>query len=357
MSDKKKCFARPKVRFSRSIESPDTSDAPGAFVKPKIRSVVDFKPAVTILKPPSSRSNEETRLSTDTASLRHSAGDAPNDLRLCPLKTTSGSAPCLTEIILTPDNQSSKVRSQSNKRETSEKNNATSPKKTSMDLKQTSGKSSSTVLDKSSERKSGEASNGRSTVQKKLSENRLGKENIVSLKASKENVPKAPQNTPRMRNDVEKKSTPIGVKKTTATRKLEVANKSRGDVRKIVRTKVAPIGLMPCMKAAQSRRPSVPTKKTILRDATATPSQVYVGPGVTRPRSVEPEPRPAKEKLRSRSEILSGDKLSRPEYNSIVNTMKALRDAHEENMPRDLQHLPAVYRRLVNGKVHFGKSN
>lgn len=116
-------------------------------------------------------------------------------------------------------------------------------------------------------------------------------------------------------------------------------------------------GVMPCMKAKMvAKGKTSPVKKRVLRNVLARPNVGKVEPGVFRPKrelkvDFEEEPK--------NSHVLPAEKLSRPEYNSIMCTINKLKEVQKENIITDVEHLPPVYKSLVNGKVinsiHFDK--
>lgn len=115
------------------------------------------------------------------------------------------------------------------------------------------------------------------------------------------------------------------------------------------RPKVA--GVMPCLKSkVKANGKFSPIKKTVLRNISVKPkTKNLVTPGVSRP------PPPRKE-LNFDSNQIENDKfrtekLSKPEYNSIMKTINKLKEVQKENIITDVEHLPPIYKSLVNGKV------
>ncbi|XP_046752966.1 uncharacterized protein LOC124416123 [Diprion similis] len=107
----------------------------------------------------------------------------------------------------------------------------------------------------------------------------------------------------------------------------------------------------PGTKIWKAHSRSSPVKKTILRDVTGRTTNVYVGPGVVR---YYPQPfkhNVEKEMPHIRTDIVSGEQFGRPEYNSIMCTIEELKKAQAEKFVTDVEHLPLVYRNLVNQKV------
>ncbi|XP_046629655.1 uncharacterized protein LOC124310094 isoform X1 [Neodiprion virginianus] len=107
----------------------------------------------------------------------------------------------------------------------------------------------------------------------------------------------------------------------------------------------------PGTKIWKAHSRSSPVKKTILRDVTGRTTNVCVGPGVVRYYPQPFKPNMENEVPHIRTDIVSGEQLGRPEYNSIMCTIEELKKAQAEKFVTDVDHLPLVYRNLVNQKV------
>ncbi|XP_063984544.1 uncharacterized protein LOC135166349 [Diachasmimorpha longicaudata] len=105
--------------------------------------------------------------------------------------------------------------------------------------------------------------------------------------------------------------------------------------------------LMPCMKG--KRAPD--TKRTqvnVLRHVSRPIPRVFVGPGVVRDRGSGQE---GPEEIQMRGDGATEDQLNRPEYNSIVCTIKKLEEAKKKKVVGNFETLPRIYKDLVNGKI------
>ena len=360
---------KPKVRFSQCESLPPKVpvEVPRPFTEPRIRSIVEPQTKVKIVKPP-------PVTVTDATPAKHSAGDAPNDLRFCPVKSTPKSLPCLTEITLTPENNTAKPRMRQpvgrkpvdtkKAYPASSKSCSSLPAKITKDsqTKQTAtriGKENIPDLRESetkihnvppnTERTStstGTKSSSRSTITKKPEirvQPAITKKPEVKAQLAITKKPEV-KAQPAITKKPDVKAQPVTMKKPEV--KAQPARKATAKITNLKKNSIGPRGLMPCMRA--------PIKKTILRNVSTTKlPDVYVGPGVPRPQSLEPEAQEATQTSAhtSRSEILAGERLARPEYNSIVCTIKQLRKAREERVAKDFEHLSTTYKKLINGKV------
>ncbi|XP_043484294.1 uncharacterized protein LOC122512492 [Leptopilina heterotoma] len=117
------------------------------------------------------------------------------------------------------------------------------------------------------------------------------------------------------------------------------------------RPKVA--GVMPCLKSkVKANGKYSPMKKTVLRNISVKPkSKFFVTPGVSRPSRKELNFNSNDENGGMENGKFRGEKLSKPEYNSIMNTINKLKEVQKENIITDVEHLPPIYKSLVNGKV------
>ncbi|XP_015114932.1 formin-like protein 14 [Diachasma alloeum] len=107
------------------------------------------------------------------------------------------------------------------------------------------------------------------------------------------------------------------------------------------------LGLMPCMKGrkvAETKRNEV----NVLRHVARPIPRVFVGPGVPHDRGSGGE---GPEEGQMRVDGATGDLLSRPEYNSIVCTIKKLEKVRKKKVVENFESLPGVYKDLVNGKI------
>lgn len=392
MSDFEKCFARPKVRFSKSAESPDGMSALGGFKqKPTVRSVTSLRPQIKILKAPLANNEFGWNSSPEEISTRRSGGDSGDDEHLRLSKTKFLSSPDSQEFLSCPENPNGETEcfhdtGSSRTSATIADHRAKTPKSILAEKKPSSVKSvhfSSRNSEKSIPQKIPKSSNDENNVGANLSRPktfRCNKENIPSRESSKNLTLKVPQNTPQsatsistVKSTIPPKNQPsvtekpsgasiLGKPSQTITKTSTEVKKKPKLLKKVEEKpgvkklgspkKPAKTTLMACMKSARPGISKAPIKKTIVRDASTTRSKIQIGPGMPRSRTPDPSPRSKGENnRRARPEIHSADKLAHPEFNSITCTMRQLREAQKEKIVPDIEHLPAFYRRLINGKV------
>ncbi|XP_076642382.1 uncharacterized protein LOC143353162 [Halictus rubicundus] len=113
-----------------------------------------------------------------------------------------------------------------------------------------------------------------------------------------------------------------------------------------------PISVMPCYKynTAASKTKASTLKKIMVRDVVGPKIKPYIGPGVPHKKQDTPKIAKMNDKARTNS-CTSGEKLARPEYNSIMCTINKLNDTKKQKVAVDFEHLPPTYKSLINGKV------
>lgn len=106
------------------------------------------------------------------------------------------------------------------------------------------------------------------------------------------------------------------------------------------------LGLMPCMKKKVEEPKLSKTRVKVLRNVGRPIPSVFVGPGVSRDRGLA-----ECEEGETRKDGGAGDHLRRPEYNSIVCTIRKLEEARKKKVVGNFESLPGVYKEIINGKV------
>lgn len=117
------------------------------------------------------------------------------------------------------------------------------------------------------------------------------------------------------------------------------------------------VGVMPCHKhnkvASKVKIPYV--KKTVIRDIVGPKIKSCIEPGVSHRKTDIVKLPETDETLRTKP-IFSGDKLARPEYNSIMCTISKLNEMKKEKAVHDIEHLSPAYKSLINEKVVKSKT-
>ncbi|XP_076680828.1 uncharacterized protein LOC143375519 [Andrena cerasifolii] len=175
---------------------------------------------------------------------------------------------------------------------------------------------------------------------------RRGKENEVST--GKKGVMAAPGTTADLKVK-QHKSKPFPV--SVNAKKPNVTSKSFTSVAsKKSNSKYTVNNFMPCHKHCKvaSKTKASPIKKTLLRDIIGPKIKPYVGPGKPRKRQANLGER---EDDAYAKPCTSGERLARPEYNSIMCTINKLNEMKKEKPVMDIEHLPATYKSLLNEKI------
>lgn len=135
----------------------------------------------------------------------------------------------------------------------------------------------------------------------------------------------------------------------TNTRKITVANKFSVPTK---RNLTAKLNVMPCHKYLKiaSKVKTSPVKKTVIRDIIGPKIKSCIGPGVSHKKQNGLKIPENSESTSIKSNI-SGEKLARPEYNSIMCTINKLNEMKKQKVVTDIEHLPPSYKHFINGKV------
>ncbi|XP_076240081.1 uncharacterized protein LOC143182758 [Calliopsis andreniformis] len=120
---------------------------------------------------------------------------------------------------------------------------------------------------------------------------------------------------------------------------------------KKVNSKSNSADVMPCYKynktTSKVKTPLI--KKTVIRDIIGHKIKPYIGPGVSRKR--EDCNVPDIDKNIHVKACTTAEKLARPEYNSIMCTINKLNEMKKQKDVTDIEHLPATYKNVINGKI------
>ncbi|XP_035735981.1 uncharacterized protein LOC118447754 [Vespa mandarinia] len=117
--------------------------------------------------------------------------------------------------------------------------------------------------------------------------------------------------------------------------------------------KSSTINVMPCYKYNKNliKSKTSPIKKSVVRDIVVPNAKVYVEPVISKQKQIDLNPRRINKNTNARSNITSSEKLLYPEYNSIMYTVTKLDEVKKEKIVTDVEHLPTIYKDLVNGKI------
>lgn len=116
-------------------------------------------------------------------------------------------------------------------------------------------------------------------------------------------------------------------------------------------TKSSTSSVMPCYKAVSRTRTS-PAKKMVLRNVSGSKVKTSVEPGIHHPKRKDTKIDDADK----RCIIVSGaEELAKPKYNSIMCTIDKLKEYQQQKIVTDINHVPAVQKNIINGKVRFYK--
>ncbi|KAI4490819.1 hypothetical protein M0804_003763 [Polistes exclamans] len=135
------------------------------------------------------------------------------------------------------------------------------------------------------------------------------------------------------------------IKKTSDT--------STKNSQKNLSTKSSTINVMPCYKYNKNlvKNKSSPVKKSILRDIVVSNAKTYIEPSISKQKHIDLNVRRLNKSTNVRSNVTPSEKLSYPQYNSIMCTINKLDEVKKEKIVTDIEHLPATYKDLVNGKI------
>ena len=136
------------------------------------------------------------------------------------------------------------------------------------------------------------------------------------------------------------------------TKKYNVTNKKSSSITTKKNLNSKPVDVMPCYKynkvASKVKAPIV--KKVMIRDIIGSKIQPNIEPGVSRSQPDNLRILRTDENIHTKP-ITSGEKLAKPEYNSIICTINKLKEMKKQKVVTDIEHLPTSYKNLINSKV------
>lgn len=334
MSANTESFFRPKVRFCQTdvdkqneLKNGVNQNSSGQSNKPRIRSIITLDKPVIVLKSNKAFSNP------DCKETKSKLSECDNAICSCVGETASTltDASCKTGNQRPVSNIDNTDRAEVYTEETDKpkkSNNVPASREKRLDkvLKsQNAVKTDTKRRDYTRDKKGKEndalsAKNGSSGINRKSLDSKVSQ---CTLKPSQNN---------------------ISSKKVTMTKPSCASLTSK---------KVKPVGsVMPCYKynKVASKTKISPVKKTMVRDVVGPKIKPYIGPGVPRKKQDTPKIAKIEDKARTNS-CTSGEKLARPEYNSIMCTINKLNDTKKQKFTVDLEHLPPTYKNLINGKI------
>ncbi|XP_076751525.1 uncharacterized protein LOC143423822 [Xylocopa sonorina] len=357
MSEAAKLFSRPKVRFSstdvskfETTELKNSTDQTSVqqSSKPIITSIITLDKPVKLVKLNEASTNRENKHSNLINNIQKldSLTLCTNKVS-CTVQTSSLSKenPTKTgnQIPLNNANNVQNIKSNLKQIDTSK----ISIKHSSNDVIASSAKQSGN-LDKPTRSKK----NCMETkpLKKDCTKNKRGKENEIVIDT------KGIKTTKSSDLDILKRKTKIS-SDNTGTRKSNVINKTSVLVKIQKPSNVEPIvvDVMPCCKynknASKSKDKAPAIKKTLLRDVIGPKIKPIIGPGVQRKELHSLKSLEINNENNHVKPVVSGEKLARPEYNSIMCTINKLNEMKKQKIVPDIEHLPAAYKNVINGKV------
>ncbi|XP_057321041.1 uncharacterized protein LOC130664882 [Microplitis mediator] len=374
-----KYIARPKVRFSETSESADdstSSSRPGSS-RVRIKSIENVKKPFKLVR----EVRDSLNLKRAVKSVQMSTCQVgPKSSRIKSTETEAG------KIIIDADN-SGKVESNKENIKNDRENCLT--KKSSNSLTAGASKDCKVEMDKITKildsvsiktpgqlktkkvnedlnKKPGnnnDFKNLNSKVggnQAKLSSHQLktsGNQLKSSGNQSRAPGPHKSSGAPSKSSGIQSKSSGVQSKSPgIQSKSLGVHSKSAGVELKSSgnQTKASVAQKLPSKSPGAFKKPPDPVKKTQIKVTTArnksvSRPNVYVGPGILKARSL---PSVSDPKPTSRlTNYPASDKLRRPEYNSVIKTIKKIDKLKHEKIVSDFDHLPASYKDLVARKM------
>ncbi|XP_012139381.1 uncharacterized protein LOC100882288 [Megachile rotundata] len=345
MTDDVKLFVRPKVRFyqtdtneSAAGESKRTIDQKniGQSNKPRIISIVTLDKPVKLVKSNKSCNNKEDK------NLKTFDSTRKNDsLTVC------SNAPPLYTL----DENPIEIE---NQKPLSDNTNIKNIKANSKDIKpKISNKRSHNNVVPSSVSLVEQDKNLNKTVKSQNFVKTNASRSYVKSKKGKENETlddKGNNYLTKKFSDLE-----ITAHKTkscssrTTSKKANATSKTLAASKRNLSTKS---NVMPCHKylKAASKVKSSPVKKTVIRDVDGPKIKPYIGPGVLRKKNDDLKT-PETDERTFMKPSTSGEKLAKPEYNSIMCTINKLNEMKKQKITTDIEHLPVWCKHFINGKI------
>ncbi|KAF7411783.1 hypothetical protein HZH66_000679 [Vespula vulgaris] len=340
MSEDNKLFAKPRVRFSQTINakenSKDLSDK-GDKILPSIIDIVPVKIPVKVLSLENKdRSIHKTDDKESLTDVHDKVNLKANNTERTSCKRSSQEdvpgIPCSTFPAAKNNKDHSKILKPKNS--------------TTINISKQSAKNS---LDKGKENKN--------SYKKKLPQ--LSKDKVVKPLCSKVTTQiKKKIDTTKVnmqKSNVTKHNTKSINKPYTLSidKQIKKTPTSTKTSQKNLSIKSSTINVMPCYKYNKdlTKSKSSPVKKSVVRDIVVPNAKAYVEPGIPKQKQIDSNVRRINKSTNARPNITSSEKLLYPEYNSIMCTVTKLDEVKKEKIVTDVEHLPAIYKDLVNGKI------
>ncbi|XP_033330813.2 uncharacterized protein LOC117222898 [Megalopta genalis] len=333
MSANTKCFVRPKVRFcqtdvdkSKELKNSVDGSNSNRLNKPKIRNIVTLDKPVIVLKSNQAFNDLDTK-ETKSVNCTQKTEFLGCDDEIPFCAHTSGKTENQRPLNDADNSVNTKVCFEENDK----------LKKTNTSLATLQEKESNKIL---------KSQNSVKTDIKKMdyTTDKKGKENNALF------TKKGTNNTVKNSSHIKVAQCKIKPCPSNGNKKVNSAKPSRVS---LTSDKVKPVvNVMPCYKynTTASKIKAFPVKKTMVRDIVGPKIKPYVGPGV--PRKNQDILRIAKIKdIAHIKPCTSGEKLARPEYNSVMCTINKLNETKKQKVVVDLEHLPPIYKNLINGKI------
>ncbi|KAL2740378.1 putative serine/threonine-protein kinase [Vespula squamosa] len=379
MSEDNKLFAKPRVRFSQTINAKENSKDLSDKRDKILPSIIDIVPVKTSVKILSLENKLDDLITTSTHynddAIQKESVISCNSVHTLPQKENdhflqdqsihkTDDKESSTDIHDTINLKANNTERTSCKKSSQEdvpgissstfpaaKNNndhckILKPKNsTTINISKQSAKNS---LDKGKENKN--------SCKKKLSQ--LNKDKIVKPLCSKVTTQIKKKTDPTkvnvQKSNVTKHNTKsINKPYTLSIDKQIKKSTSTKNSQKNLNIKSSTINVMPCYKYNKSmiKSKSSPVKKSVVRDIVVPNAKAYVEPGIPKQKQIDLSARRINKSTNARPNITSSEKLLYPEYNSIIYTVNKLDEVKKEKIVTDVEHLPTIYKDLVNGKI------
>ncbi|CAD1472689.1 unnamed protein product [Heterotrigona itama] len=314
MSENAKYLTRPKVRFcqtdagkliTKELESSTDQNGVKQSNKPKILSVVKLNKFVKLVDPDKVSNNEENNSKVIDNESNANLTLCANALSSASIETSSLNENIIKTGNQIPLNDASNI--QNIKTNTSDKTD----------------------------------------LMKEYTKSRKEKENKSTInKKGIKTVTKTSTDLDILKHKVRLASANSDTKKYNAT------NKKSSSITTKKNLNLKPADVMPCYKynkvASKIKTPIV--KKVMIRNIIGSKIQPNVGPGVLRSQPDNLKILKTDEKIHTKP-ITSGEKLAKPEYNSIICTINKLKEMKKQKVVTDIEHLPTSYKNLINSKI------
>lgn len=383
MSEDNKLFAKPRVRFSQSINAKENSkDLSNKRDKilPKIIDIVPVKIPVKILSSENKLDDviETTHHSDDT--MKKESITSCDSVNTLPQKENDHFLQ--DRSIHKTDNKESSTNAHSivNLEANNTERTSVNYKRSSQDdvpgissstfsaakddndqCKILKPKNSTTInISKQSTKNSlDKGKENKNSCKKKLPQ--LGKDKAIAKPSCSKTTTQIRKKTDTTKVNIQRsnvaKSNAKNINKPYASSIDKQIKKTPGtstkNSQKNLNMKSSTINVMPCYKYNKSliKSKSSPIKKSVVHDIVVPNAKAYVEPGIPKQKQIDLNARLISKSTNARSNITSSEKLLYPEYNSIMYTVSKLDDVKKEKIVTDVEHLPAIYKDLVNGKV------